>query len=150
MSDRIEYPIETRKEGRKITKICVEDIHRPLNHIIREMDRRYNNIVGIINSTEKKVPNANGEIGTGNLIVGTGISQAMLIDTYDEEIGQEIAFRKAKLNANIKKRNVITKIYNETVKFLNVLDEMYDRYSDYIDMDINAIKVYNPDYEVQA
>lgn len=150
MSERIEYPIETLREGRKVTKICVEDIHRLLNHMIKELDHRYNNIIKIINSTEKEVPNCNGEIGKGNFVVGVGVAQAMLTDAYDDEIGQEIAFRKAKLSANIKKRNIVIKAYNEIVKYLDELDEIYNRYTDYIDNDVNAIRVYNPNYEIQA
>ena len=34
--NRIEYPIQTIREGNKITKICVEDFYKMLNRICDE------------------------------------------------------------------------------------------------------------------
>ena len=137
----VRLPIRTERDGNKITKVCVEDVYKMLNRIIKRMNKSYNNSVDIIDSVNKEVDGFKGE-----LIVGTGISQPCLTDAFDEEIGNNIAFMKAKLNANIKKRNLLYRIYNEYVYMLDVLDDEIDKIDNYIDFDLEGIRNYNPEY----
>lgn len=150
MNNKIEYPIVTKREGNKITKICVEDIHKMLNQIQDEMTKRYNNVIDIIDSIDKEVENSKGEIGVGSLIVGTGISQPCLTDAFDEEIGNEIAFKKAKLNANIKKYKLLGKVVKEWDLFIGFIhDNFASKIWNYIDFDLEGIRRHNPNYLIK-
>lgn len=140
MSD-VRLPIETTREGNKITKVCVEDVYKIVNRIIEAMDKAYNNSTDILDSIHKQVNGFEGE-----LIVGTGVSQPCLTDAFDEEIGNNIAFMKMKLNANIKKRNFIIRVWNEYVRVLDSLDDEIKKIEENIDMDIEGIRLHNPDY----
>ena len=140
MSD-VKLPIVTTREGNKITKVCVEDVYKILNRIIKQMDKSHNNSVDIIDSLYKEV---NGY--EGSLIVGTGVSQPCMNDAFDEEIGTNLAFIKAKLNANLKKRNFLIRIWNEYADMLDVLDTELDKIENYIKMDIKGVRKHNPEY----
>ena len=137
----VRLPIKTTREGNKITKVCVEDVYKMINRIIEPMDKAYNNSIDIIDSVHKQVDDYEGE-----LIVGTGISQPCMLDAFDEEIGNNIAFMKAKLNANIKKHNVLIKIWNEYYKFMHSLDEDICKVDNFIKLDLEGIRKYNPEY----
>jgi len=134
-------PIETTREGNKITKVCVEDVYKMVNRVIEAMDKAYNNSVEILDSIHKEVNGYEGE-----LIIGTGISQPCLTDAFDEEIGTNIAFMKAKLNANLKKRNLLYRIYNKYVDVLDSLDTEIEKVENYINMDLEGIRRHNPEY----
>lgn len=140
MSD-VKLPIVTTREGNKITKVCVEDVYKILNRIIKQMDKSHNNSVDIIDSLYKEV---NGY--EGSLIVGTGVSQPCINDAFDEEIGTNLAFIKAKLNANIKKRNFIIRIWKEYINLLDILDAELEKIESYIKMDLEGVRKYNPEY----
>lgn len=137
----VKLPIKTIKDGNKITKICVEDVYKIINRLQKSMDEAYNNSIEIINSIHKEVDDYEGE-----LIIGTGISQPAITDAYDEEIGMNIAFMKAKLNANLKKSNFLRRIWNEYVKVLSTIDSESQKIATYIDMDLMGIRKHNPDY----
>lgn len=140
MSD-VRLPIETNREGNKITKICVEDVYKIINRVQDAMDKAYNNSVDIIDSIHKEYNDYEGE-----LIVGTGVSQPCMSDAFDEEIGNNIAFMKAKLNANIKKHNFLCRIWNEFDKALAEIDKEINKVDDYIYLDLAGIRLHNPDY----
>ena len=139
--DNVRMPIETTREGNKITKVCVEDVYKMINRVIEAMDKAYNSSVEILNSIHKEVNGYEGE-----LIIGTGISQPCITDAFDEEIGTNIAFMKAKLNANLKKRNLLYRIYNKYVDVLDSLDTEIEKIENYIDMDLEGIRRHNPEY----
>ena len=50
MNDNVRLPIETTREGDKITKVCVEDVYKIINRIQDAMDKSYNNSIDIIES----------------------------------------------------------------------------------------------------
>ena len=137
----VRMPIETTREGNKITKVCVEDVYKMINRVIDGMDKAHNNSVDIIDSIHKEVNGYEGE-----LIVGTGVSQPCLTDAFDEEIGNNIAFMKAKLNANLKKRSILFRIYNQYIDLLSNLDDEIEKIEDYIWLDIDGIRKHNPEY----
>ena len=141
MDETVRLPIETTREGNKITKVCVEDVYKMLNRVIEQLNKSYLNSVDIINSVDKEI---NGY--EGSLIVGTGVAQPCLTDAFDEEIGNNIAFMKAKLNANLKKFKLLNRIYKELDKTLVVIDDELDSIADYIQLDLDGIRRYNPDY----
>lgn len=144
--ERIEYPIQTVREGNKITKICVEDCYKMLKDFDEVLLKHYNNCVDISDGVIKEVPNADGRIGEGCLIIGRGVSQPCLTDAFDEEIGNNIAFMKAKINANMKKRNILIRLWKEIGKVMDNLDEKIFKLEDLIDMDVIGIRKYNPEY----
>ena len=137
----VRMPITTIREGNKITKVCVEDVYKIINRVTDAMDKAYNNSTDIIDSIHKEVNGYEGE-----LIVGTGVSQPCLTDCFDEEIGNNIAFMKAKLNANIKKHNILVRIYNEYIKLIDALNEDINKIDAYIRYDLNGIRHHNIDY----
>jgi hypothetical protein len=134
-------PVKTTREGDKITKVCVEDVYKLVNRIIDSMDKAYNKSIDILDSITKEVDGYEG-----SLIVGTGVSQPCGDDVFDEQIGNDIAFIKAKLNANWKKVRFIDRIVSEYRKLFNTLFQEFEKLSTYIEKDIDKIKEYNPNY----
>ena len=130
-------PIQTIREGNKITKICVEDYYKMINRIADAEDR----------SAEKwnEIWESMGEDDTC-VIIGTGISQPCLTDAFDEEIGNNIAFMKAKLNANMKKRNALFKLYDAAYITIDAIDEEIAKIDDLIALDLKNLRQYNPEY----
>lgn len=137
----VRMPIKTTRDGNKITKICVEDIYKIINRVQDSMDKAHNNSVDIINDIHKDYDDYEGE-----LIIGTGISQPCAGDIFNEETGNNIAFMKAKLNANIKKYNFLNRIYKEYVNVLVSIDEELEKIVKYIDYDLYGIRQHNPEY----
>ena len=143
----VRLPIETTIEGEKTTKVCVEDMYKAVNRFIEA----YNKFVEYTDEALEKVSQAEVETKTngtweGCLVVGTGISQPCHGDVYDEQTGNDIAFMKAKLNANIKKWNFFVKLWNQNVKLTNVLNSEISRIETNILLDLDGIREYNPDY----
>ena len=138
----VRFPIKTTRDGNKITKVCVEDVYKMMNRIIDVLDDNYNKSLEVVNSRDVKDDDGR----TLSLITGTGISQPCFTDAFDEEIGNNIAFMKAKLNANIKKANIIRRILNIFVKSENKLFDELDKIVDKIYMDIEGIRKHNPEY----
>ena len=137
----VRMPIETVREGNKITKTCVEDIYKIVNRVIEAMEKAYNNSVDIIDSLQ------NDEYGEDSAVVfGRGISQPCLTDAFDEEIGNNIAFMKMKLNANIKTRNFLVKVFNQWMTVLDKIDEDIYKVDNKIQMDLDGVRKHNPDY----
>ena len=144
----VRLPIETTRDGNKITKVCVEDVYKIVNRIIDAMDKAYNDSEDVLDSIKKKYwSNIEDNVYyEGHLIIGNGTSEPCESDTFDEKIGNDIAFMKAKLNANIKKYNMIRRIYNNYVKaFVSIGDEL-DKISEYITLDIDGVREFNPDF----
>lgn len=137
----VRMPIETTRDGNKITKVCVEDVYKIINRIQDAMNKAHNNSVDIIDSIHKEYNEYEGE-----LIIGTGISQPCMTDAFDEEIGNNIAFMKAKLNANIKKHNFLVRIWNEYLHVLDSIDTEICKIDDNIKKDLNGIRYHNPEY----
>ncbi len=139
--NEVRMPITTERDGNKITKVCVEDVYKLVNKVYDTMDRAYNNSVDVLESIHKEVGDYEGE-----LIIGTGVSQPCLTDAFDEEIGNSIAFLKAKLNANIKKHNFLCRIYNQYLNALSNIDELIENVDEKIKMDLDGVRKHNPDY----
>ena len=116
MDNEVRLPIKTTQKGDEISKVCVEDCYKIVNRVVQSMDKAYNNSIDILDSIHKKYDGYEGE-----LIVGTGNSKPCGGDKFDVEIGHDIAFMKAKLNANFKKRNFLRRVYNEYVNVLILL-----------------------------
>lgn len=148
MNNEVRLPINTVREGEKITKVCVEDVYKMVNRMYDAMNKAYNNSECILESINKKYwpDNEVNVVYEGYLVEGTGISQPCNDDVFDEETGMNIAFMKAKLNANIKKYNVVRRIYNEYVDALVKIGDEMDRIIEYIDMDIDGVREFNPDF----
>lgn len=141
--NNVNLPIETIRDGNKITKICVEDVTKMLNRIKHAMNVSYSNMSSHIHSIDKRYKGASGP-----LVVGKGVSQPCFTDAFDEEIGNNIAFMKAKLNANIKKYKLLQKILKEQLKLQDAIHNELSKLASYITLDIEGIKKHNPDYHI--
>lgn len=140
MSD-VRLPIETIREGNKITKVCVEDIHKMINRIQDAMNKAQNNSVSMIDATEDL------DYGKDSSIIhARGVSQPCITDAFDEEIGNDVAFIKMKLNGNIKIHNLLTKIWNEYMKVLVAIDKELFKIDYYVVNDLYRMRQYNPEY----
>ena len=137
----VRMPIETTREGDRITKVCVEDVYKIINRVLATMDKAYNKSTDIVDTVWKEYGDYEGQ-----LIIGTGVSQPCLTDAFDEEIGNNIAFMKAKLNANIKKHNLLVRIFNAWGDAMDSIDEEISKVDDYIKMDLDGIRRHNPEY----
>lgn len=144
--DNVRLPIETTREGNKITKVCVEDIYKMINRIGAAENRSAEKWNEIWESLNKDVEDADGGIVHGCLVVGTGISQPNIKDAFDETVGNNIAFMKAKLNANFKKRNILFKLYNASTITLDAIFDEITKIDNKISMDLEGIRKHNPEY----
>ena len=144
--NRIEYPIQTIREGNKITKICVEDFYKMINRIGTAEKRSAEKWNEIWDSLDVDVENEQGEVGNGCLIIGKGVSQPNIKDAFDEEIGNNIAFMKAKLNANMKKRNILFKLWDAAMITVDAIGNEIDKINYKIALDLEGLRKHNPDY----
>jgi len=139
--NEVRFPLGTKREGNKITKTCVEDVYKICNRVLQGMDKAYNNSTDIIDSL------GHVEYGKDSAVVfGVGVSQPCMTDAFDEEIGNNIAFMKMKLNANIKKHNFLCRIFNEYDKFLVKLLYELQKVDNNILFDLDGIRQHNPNY----
>lgn len=139
--NNVSMPIETIREGNKITKVCVEDIYKMINRLKLAMNVSYTKANTLLNDIQKDYKGVSGKF-----IIGTGISQPSIVDAFDEEIGNNIAFMKAKLNANMKKLRLLQKIYKEYIKMEDVIVNEMRKIDEYIYLDLEGIRKHNPDY----
>ena len=144
--NRVGFPIQTKREGNKITKVCVENFYKMINRIMDAEDRSAEKWNEVYDSLEKTMINSKDEPESGWLVVGTGISQPNIKDAFDEEIGNNIAFMKAKLNANMKKRNVLFRFWNAAMITVDAIDDEIAKIDDKIAMDLHNLRQYNPEY----
>ena len=138
----VKFPIKTVREGNKITKVCVEDVYKMIGRIVE----KHNATAELLESIHKSVETEDGKYIPGEFIIGKGTSQPCLTDAFDEEIGSNIAFMKAKLNANFKKYHFLDKVWNSLIDTLDVMEGEIDRVSEMILMDLNGIRKHNPEY----
>lgn len=138
-------PIKTYRHGDKIAKVVVEDFYKVINRVYEAMYKAHNNSIDILESVHKTYNDGEDDY-EGEIIIGTGVSQPCADDEFNEELGNEIAFKKAKLNANIKKLNYIRRVTSQYMKLINALDEEYKTLMELVLMDIDSIKKYNPDF----
>lgn len=143
----VRLPIETYREGNKITKVCVEDVYKLVNRLEEIVEKTYSENTDIVESVFKTYDTQDEGKVKGELFICTGTSQPCITDAFDEEIGDVIAFTKAKLKANIKKRNLVLRLYNSYIKALLRLDKEMIKFEDNIQKDIDKIRVYNPEYD---
>lgn len=146
MNENVRIPVKTNRDGNKITKVCVEDFYKMINRIADAEDRSAKKWNDIWDNLEKEVEDADGNIVSGCFVVGTGVSQPNIKDAFDEEIGNNIAFMKAKLNANIKKRNILLRLYDSVLITLDAIDSEIDKIDNFIEMDLRNLRKYNPEY----
>lgn len=146
MEDKVRIPIKTIKNGEKTTKICIEDVYKMINRLSDSIDRNYQKIEDILDSVEKELEQDDGSIITGSIIVGTGTSQPCDGDQYDEELGSRIAFMKSKLNANLKKHNLIKRILCLLKKTKTDVSWELTKVDRIIIKDLNNLRKYNPQY----
>lgn len=134
-------PMKTIRDGNKITKVCVEDVTKLTDKIRLEVAKAYTDVLDTLNSVK-----SNYDGISGKFIIGKGISQPCIVDAFDEEIGNNIAFMKAKLNANIKKYRLLRKVCKRLAEFNKALFDEVEKIIEYIELDLDGIRKHNPDY----
>ena len=50
----VRFPIETVRDGNKITKTCVEDVYKIVNRVYAAMNKAYNNSVEVLESLQRE------------------------------------------------------------------------------------------------
>ena len=138
----VKMPIQTVREGNKITKVCVEDVYKMINRIIEPIDKLRNGL----DDFEKEYEYPDGSAYRGDLVIGTGVSQPCIGDAFDEEIGMNLAFIKSKLNANIKKYRFLLRAQSNAEKVFEAISEELDRVYDLIEMDLEGVRKHNPEF----
>lgn len=128
-------PIKTVVNGNTIAKICVEDV-RKLHEFVNQVN----------DSTLEKFDKIDIEFPLE--IKNVGKAKCTSDDKFNEEIGNEIAFRKVKLQANIKKFKFLTRVARLYSKALSLIMKRRNKIYTYIEKDIKAIREYNPEYSV--
>lgn len=128
-------PIKTIKHGDIIAKVCVENISKILRKIEEIEDDHYDDLTNVCDDYKNRI------------VKGVGLSRPTDNDKYDEEIGNEIAFRKAKLYCNLKKIRLIEKVMKTYMTSLDKLQNELDRYATYVNKDVAALKEYNPEFD---
>lgn len=134
-------PVKTIKQGETTIKIVVDDFYKTLNRVIDGLSNLVDNSNTIINSVHKEYGDYEGE-----LIIGRGVSQPCNGDKYDEALGSEIAFRKAKINGNLKKIRIIERLLTKLWKYEFILSEELTNLDTQLLEDSNYMKQVNPDF----
>lgn len=127
--------LETFKDGEITTKIVVENFDKSLKKIT---DAVNGSLLSIYREILPSYRNSEGKID----IIGKGVSRPCKEDVYNEKLGEEIAFKKAKLNANCKKMRILRRIQKELIKSYEVLGKEMDKLDDYITSDLNNLVKY--------
>ena len=142
---KFRMPIETSRNNDTITKVCVEDVSRILSRVQTSINKANNDVKKLFKSVRKRYTSSFQD-SEGYLVIGRGYSQPCHGDQFDEKIGNNIAFMKAKLNANFKKRSLLISTYNKYIDVLDSIDEELEKIESYILMDLDNLREYNPEY----
>ena len=134
-------PVKTIKQGETTIKIVVDDFYKTLNRVIDGLNNLVDSSNNIIDSVHKEYEDYEGE-----LIIGRGVSQPCNGDKYDEALGSEIAFRKAKINGNLKKCRIIERLLAELWKYEVVLSEELTNLDTQLLEDTDYMKQVNPNF----
>lgn len=134
-------PVKTIKQGETTIKIVVDDFYKTLNRVIDGLNNLVDSSNNIIDSVHKEYEDYEGE-----LIIGRGVSQPCNGDKYDEALGSEIAFRKAKINGNLKKCRIIERLLAELWKYEVVLSEELTNLDTQLLEDSDYMKQVNPNF----
>lgn len=135
-------PTNTEIKGTKTTKTIVEDYYKNLNRLQEALCKCFNDSNEILDSLHKSYQDQNGVIWEGELIISKASSTPREGDEYSEHLGHEIAFRKCKLKANLKKKRVVEKLINSVSHLFNSYLEELRELNKYIDMDSSVLTEY--------
>lgn len=134
-----DYPIKTIEKDNVIVKLCTENLNKLRSKFISILAGTYDKIA---NRFDDWYDPDSGEY----LINSKGVAKCNG-DEFDLEVGKEIAFRKVKLSANIKKLHVIDSAIRAQLQGASEMFEIRNKIFKYIQKDIEALKEYNPSYE---
>lgn len=141
------FPIKTIKHDDSITKVVIEDFSKTLSRILKEQQDYTKKLEELINSFQNEVRNENGDLVEGTFIIGSGTAKPAPEDVFDEEIGNEIAFRKAKLFANLKKIRKLFRIISLRKTSEEYLNEQLRKLRAFVMKDEEALRKYNPEFD---
>lgn len=136
------FPLKTIVDNQKITKVVIEDYDKVYYKLL---DKIYN-LYLLVDSLKKQTPVdfEDGKLSRG--YKGVGVSEPCGDDKFDETIGHEIAFKKAKLSANLKKLRKLRQIAKRIIKMNDLLLKESFKLESYIDKDLTSLRKFNPDY----
>ena len=131
------YPIKTFVKDNTVVKVCVEDAHRLINAVHLIAKDAYSKTLDLVGGFYSDKYDGYYIETKGKAVCGND-------DNFDEEIGNEIAFRKMKIAANIRKVHLIRgaiRVLESQIKQLYVLLDKFERF---IEKDSEALKAHNP------
>lgn len=131
------FPIKTIEKENVVVKICTEDIHKITNLITREVNEVRCDIFDILDT---QYPD--------DTMTNAGVAKCSDDDNFDLNVGREIAFRKVKLYANLKKKKLFGRVIRRLMKSVKVYLKEIDKLDSYINKDVEALRAYNPKYEI--
>ena len=131
------FPIKTIEKENVVVKICTEDIHKITNLITREVNEVRCDIFDILDT---QYPD--------DTMINAGVAKCSDDDNFDLNVGREIAFRKVKLYANLKKKKLFGRVIRRLMKSVKVYLKEIDKLDSYINKDVEALRAYNPKYEI--
>lgn len=134
-----DYPIQTIEKDKEVVKLCTENLTKFRNVVVDHVYKTFDNIVSSF--TNWFDPDT-GEY----LIESKGVAKCTDGDKFDSLVGKEIAFRKVKLAANIKKLRKLKFALLELEKCYSYLVAKTIKIQKYIEKDIEALRKYNPTY----
>ena len=132
------YPIKTYTSGKTTIKICTEDIHKLINGIAGACYKAAGEIFEKLESYKAE----NGDY----IVESIGIATPTQDDQFDQNIGNEIAFRKVKLSANLKKARLLIKCIKSLEQAVQVCKDKLDKVTEYIKKDTEALRTYNDEF----
>lgn len=135
------YPIKTFVGKNTVVKVCTEDVSKIVKNV-RSLLQELNLCI-----EEMFYNNWYSDSKNGFYIESKGKAVCDDKDEFDLETGEEIAFRKVKLIANIKKFRMLSRIINKVNDILDSLIDLRTRYAEYITKDQIALEKYNPDFD---
>lgn len=133
-----DYPIKTIEKDNVIVKLCTENVNKLRSRCINIAMESTNKIIEMFNRWF--------DLETGDFLINSRGVAKCNEDEFDSKIGKEIAFRKVKLSANIKKLHMVDGALREQLKGASQLLEIRNKLLKYVDKDIDALKEYNPSY----
>ena len=133
------YPIKTFIGNDTVVKVCTEDVSKVRKNVLNVLERTCENIV-------EKFDRWYSDSKEGFYLDSKGKATCDGNDEFDLETGEEIAFRKVKLVATIKKYKMLEQTIRQFEKAIDELEEIQSRYAIYIHNDVKALRKFNPEY----
>ena len=134
-----DYPIQTIEKDKVVVKLCTENLTKFRDVVLDCILKTYSKV---LSNFENWYDSDTGDY----LVESKGVAKCTEGDKFDSLVGKEIAFRKVKLAANVKKLRKLKFALHELETCYNYLVAKTIKIQKYIEKDIEALRKYNPTY----